>query len=111
MRQVAFREAETEVLDEECRHWSPESERFAPGDALRTALEQDWQVHGVVFRQEHWHPGGRRNGVYHFRLERCGHIQTMVVVENPYVIRLLRDLRVQVVIMNQRKENLLERWS
>src|SRR5690606_18438240 len=86
-----------EFEDDVHRHWCPESEKFAPADALVGALEQGWQVHGVVFRQEHWHTAGRRVPVYHFKLERDGSIMPMVVIEYPFIVRLLVETNARVV--------------
>jgi hypothetical protein len=92
------------------RHWSPQSEKFASGDALITALANGWQVVGVIFRQEHWHAGARRVCVYHFKLSRNDETNTMIVVQNPYVSRFVDKLPVQVVLINQRKTMKGERW-
>lgn len=101
-----------QVIDDENthRHWCPQSEKFAPCDALQSALEDGWKIHGVVFRQEHWQSGGRRVLVYHFKLQRAGQLANMVVIENPFVMRLINNLKVQVVAINQRKDTSVERW-
>lgn len=100
-----------EVDDESYRHWCPESEKFAPADALVSAFEQGWRVHGIVFRQEHWHTAGRRVPVYHFKLERNDCIQPMAVIENPFINRLLCDMNVRIVRINERKQKTSqERW-
>ena len=92
------------------RHWST-SEKFAPADALVGALEQGWRIYGIVFRQEYWHTAGRRVPVYNFKLERDGQVTSMVVVENPFITRLLDEMKVRVVRINERKQTtMLERW-
>lgn len=75
-----------------------------------SAIDDGWRIHGVVFQQEHWHNGGRRVYVYHVRLERDGQCETMVVLQNPYITRLLNETKVQVVLINQRKHTAKERW-
>lgn len=92
------------------RHWSPNSEKFATTESLLNALESGWQIDGVVFRQEHWHRGGRRVPVYHFKLIQNSEVSHMVVVQNPVVDRLLTQFGVQVVLVNQRKPVGTERW-
>ena len=100
-----------EVDDDSYRHWCPQSEKFAPADALISAFEQGWRVYGIVFRQEIWHTAGRRVPVYHFKLERDDRIQPMAVIENPFISRLLCDLKVRVVRINERKQKTSqERW-
>lgn len=86
------------------RHWSPFSEKYTGGDALVTALDDGWKVRGVVFRQEFWLAGVRRVCLYHVELERNSETNRMIVVQNPYVTRLLYDSDAQVVLINQRKE-------
>jgi hypothetical protein len=112
MTQVAYKSADSEFNEEEShRHWCPQSEKITTGDALLSAFDDGWQVHGVVFQQEHWHNGGRRVNLYHVKLQRKDQCVTMVVVQNPYISRLLTQLRVQVVQINQRKMTTAnERW-
>ena len=86
------------------RHWNPFSEKYTGGDALVTALDEGWKVRGVVFRQELWLAGVRRVCLYHIELERGGETQRMVVLQNPYVNRLLYGSDAQVVLINQRKQ-------
>lgn len=100
-----------DIEEQEYRHWCPTSEKFAPADALIGALEQGWQIHGFVFRQEYWHTAGRRVPVYHFKLERDDTIMPMVVIENPFINRLLTDMQVRVIRINERKQtSTRERW-
>lgn len=92
------------------RHWCPHSEKFAGGDALLTALEEGWQIIGIIFRQDFWYAGVRRVPVYHFELYRPDEVIRMAVIQNPYVTRLVSECGVQVVLMNQRKQIGQERW-
>jgi hypothetical protein len=100
-----------EVDDEGYRHWSPASEKFSPADALIGAIDRGWTIHGHVFQQEYWHTAGRRVPVYHFKLFRDGEIMPMVVIENPFVTRLLVKRNIRVVRINERKQQTsAERW-
>lgn len=111
MSQVAYKSVDTELDDEQVhRHWCPQSQQFATGDALLSAFDDGWRVDGIVFQQEHWHSGGRRVILYHLKLERDGQYTKMVVVQNPYLARLIHALPVQVVQINQRKSTATERW-
>ena len=93
------------------RHWSPQSEKYTSADALVTALDNGWRIQGVVFRQEHWYDGARRAAVYHVRLHRDSSAFTMIVIDGPYIGRVLEKLGVQVVQQNQRKQiSTRERW-
>ena len=99
-----------ELDDEGHRHWCPSSEKFAPADALIGAFERGWHIYGIVFRQEHWNQS-RRIPVYHLKLERGGVIEPMVVIENPFITRLLNEMKVRVVRINERKQKYVEeRW-
>jgi hypothetical protein len=110
MIQVAYKPTEIDFdEDGSHRHWCPQSEKITTGDALRSALEEGWNIHGVVFEQEHWH-NSRRVLLYHLKLQQNGQCVTMVVGQNPFIVRLLSNLRVQVVKINQRKTTANERW-
>ena len=110
MIQVAHRPTEINFdEDGSHRHWCPQSEKFTTGDALRSALDEGWKIHGVVFEQEHWH-NNRRVLLNHLKLQQDGQCVTMVVVQNPFIVRLLNELCVQVVKINQRKTVANERW-
>jgi hypothetical protein len=111
---VSTRHAQSDsaVIDEgdAYRHWSPDSEKFTSGEALFNALRDGWQVDGVIFRQDYWHRGGRRVPVYHFNLVRHGKHSKMVIIQNPFVDRLVQNSGIQVVLLNQRKMVGHERW-
>lgn len=93
------------------RHWSPQSEKYSTADALMTALDNGWRIQGVVFREEHWYDSARRASVYHVRLHRDSSAFTMIVIDSPYIGRLLNTQDVQIVQQNQRKQQTThERW-
>jgi hypothetical protein len=93
------------------RHWNDVSERFTGGDALVTALDDGWTIRGVVFRQEFWLAGVRRITVYHIELERSGSQRKMLVLQNPFVTKMLYGLDAQVVLINQRKQTYFDPQS
>jgi hypothetical protein len=93
------------------RHWHPESEKYTGGDALLTAIDEGWHVDGVIFRQEFWLAGVRRVCVFHVDLRRGDETAKMLVMQNPYVTRLVHELATQVVLINQRKQTDYDRWS
>lgn len=94
---------------EQNHHWSPNSEAFASGEALLQALDNGWQVQGVIFRQEFWLAGGRRTYIYHLTLRRDGDVLKMALVYNPFISRFIHRMGVQVVQQNERKSNKPER--
>jgi hypothetical protein len=79
------------------RHWHRESEAFTGADALFTALDTGWDMDNVVTYKEFWHAGMRRVVVCYFTLRRDGEEVVMPVINNPYVSRLIRTMRVQTV--------------
>jgi hypothetical protein len=93
------------------RHWNPVSEKYTGGDALLTAMDEGWNVDGVIFRQEFWLAGVRRVCVFHIDLRRDDETAKMLVMQNPYVTRLVHDLGTQVVLINQRKMTDYDRLS
>jgi hypothetical protein len=93
------------------RHWHPQSEKYTGGDALLTAIDEGWMVEGVIFRQEFWLAGVRRVCVFHIDLRRGDETAKMLVMQNPYVTRMVHELGAQVVLINQRKQTDYDRWS
>ncbi len=73
------------------RHWATESESYAGGDSLITALQRGWEISNQVVQEQYWHAGVRCTSIYHFQLRRDGEMMTMPVLENPYITRLLWD--------------------
>lgn len=88
---------------ESTRNWSPESEKYAGGDALITALRRRWQVRGPVYQEDHWQAGARLVTVYHFDLHNNDRAMEMPVLSNPYVQRMLLMLDVQIVPIEERE--------
>ena len=79
------------------RHWRPNSETFAGGDALLTALDTEWVAKETCYLEEYWHAGTRLVTLYHFDLERDGEKMTMPVLTTPYVRRIIRELQFKVL--------------
>ena len=84
------------------RHWHAESEKYAGGDALLTALYDGWMVHEVVFREEFWHAGTRCTTVFLFELELDGARMSMPMVTNPYIERFIAQMNMQVLPIESR---------
>lgn len=109
---VAFdaRNAHAEYMDV-VRHWSPESEAYAGGDALVTFLNQDWRLGETVLVEEYWHAGTRLVLIYHIDLVRENDVLRMPVLTNPYVRRLIESLPVQMRGLNEEAEALAVKSS
>lgn len=85
------------------RHWHSNSEKYAGGDALLTAIFNGWLVDDIVVREEYWHAGTRCTTVYHFELELDGEIIHMPMVCNPYVERFISMMGMQILPIEKRK--------
>lgn len=84
------------------RHWCIRSEKYAGGDALITRLNEGWQIRDDVYEETFWHAGSRLVTIYHFELEFKGEVETMPVLANPYVHRLVQKLPLRVLPIEQR---------
>ncbi|RMG83687.1 MAG: hypothetical protein D6712_12695 [Chloroflexi bacterium] len=78
------------------KHWHPDSQPFAGGDALATALDEGWQITGPVIREDYWH-SMRCVPIYHFTLTRDGETRHIPVISNPYVNRLVKQLNLEII--------------
>ena len=86
------------------RHWCDTSEKFAGGDALLTALQNNWIAERVCHEEKYWHAGTRLVTVYHFELKLGGETLHMPVITNPYVRRIIREEEFKVIPMNQERK-------
>jgi len=80
-----------ELPPREHRHWSPDSQVYAPGDVLAHLISDGWQVYGNVFVQTYCCVSRRRTQVYHFILVRNDEHLDLHVVANPAVRRLVQE--------------------
>lgn len=78
-------------------HWCPQSQRFAGGDALLTYLDEGWEIGTKVFYEEFGQTGGRQIVVYYFELHRDNQTIRMPVITNPYVLRLVQNMSLDIV--------------
>lgn len=88
------------------RHWHSQSEYYAGGDALATALFKGWKPKHVVLLERHWHGGSRHINVYHFELQRGAESVAMPVLGNPYVERLIAEQGLRVVPLSKNRSAL-----
>lgn len=85
------------------QHWHPQSQKYAGGDHLLTALYNDWQMDETIFREEHWFAGMRHVVVYHFDLSRDDETMVMPVISTPLVTRIIRDSDIHVRSIEERR--------
>jgi hypothetical protein len=86
------------------RHWCDTSEQFAGGDALLTAMQNNWVADATCYEEQYWHAGTRLVTVYHFELHNGDETLHMPVVTNPYVRRVIREEHFKVVPMENARE-------
>jgi hypothetical protein len=79
------------------RHWDPESEEFTGTDALLTAFDNGWSMDKVVECEEHWYNAKRGVTIYHIHLRNGDEVQTMSLVSNPTVRRIIQKNDVTIV--------------
>ena len=90
------------------RHWHPQSERFAGGDCLATALELGWVLKAPIIRDVYWCAGARRVNVYHCDLVRNDERLHMPALGNPYMDHLIQHMGLPVIVSEERKQFLLQ---
>lgn len=77
------------------QHWDPESESYAGGDNLMTALERGWVIEECTL-ERCWYAGMRSVQIYQFTLSRDEKTITMSVIENPYIYRFAQQKRFEI---------------
>jgi hypothetical protein len=82
------------------QHWCDKSEKFAGADALVTYLTTGWEIEEPIEYGERDFAGMRAVRVYYVKLSKDDETKTMPVLHNPYVNRLLRREKIELVPMN-----------
>lgn len=90
--------------DEFHRHWSPESEIYAPADVLLQYLTAGWSLDQHVAVETVYYAGYRRSDVYYFTLEHDGVSLEMPVLATPVVFKLIEDRRLTTLPINVDRE-------
>jgi hypothetical protein len=72
----------------EDRYWHQDSERYTGGDSLATALLNGWIIYEALY-QEYSLSGGRHVIVHQLKLSYNNEISEMLVIDNPFVNRLI----------------------
>jgi hypothetical protein len=78
------------------RHWHAQSQTYAGGDCLVTALHLGWIIGEEVLLRERWYAGARHINVYYFELMREDTRLVMPVISNPFVEHLIITYPLQV---------------
>jgi hypothetical protein len=85
------------------RHWCDTSEQFAGGDALLTAMQNNWVADATCYEEQYWHAGTRLVTIYHFKLRNGDETLHMPVITNPYVRRIIREENFKVVPIGEKR--------
>lgn len=72
-------------------HWSPTSQAYAPADILESLLSNAWIPSPQVVLTQHALSSWRYTNIYTFTLRRDNSYLEVSVVENPVVLRLIRQ--------------------
>lgn len=80
------------------QHWNANSEHFAGGDHLLTALHNGWELLRCE-EARHWYTGMRSVVLYRFYLKRESDEMMMPVVANPYVERFINQNKLEIKVV------------
>jgi hypothetical protein len=78
-------------LEGEYRHWSADSEAYAPADVLLQHLRAGWKLDELVAIETFYYAGYRRSDIYYFTLQKDGKTIEMPVLANPTVFRIVKE--------------------
>lgn len=78
------------------QYWHPDSESFAGGDNLTTALENGWEIEKCALTK-HWYAGMRSVRIYEFTITKGERTIVMPVLDNPYVERFIIDTGIELM--------------
>ncbi|MGB7340876.1 MAG: hypothetical protein WBC91_18410 [Phototrophicaceae bacterium] len=79
------------------QHWHPDSEVFAGGDNLITAIAKQWEIESCKLVR-HWYAGMRSVRLYEFTLTKDDRTVIMPVLDNPYIERFVKDQNIALII-------------
>ncbi len=83
---------------ESAQYWSPESEKYAAGSHLISALRAGWLLAMPRVRaRQIWNSGSRARMLYEFTLVRGSQLMIMPVLTNPFVERYLMQNDIRVI--------------
>ena len=86
------------------RHWSPDSQTYAPADVLLNYIRQGWQLDSRAAVETFFYAGYRRVDVFYFTLRDGDVVVEMPVLANPAVSRLVEQNKLTVLRINHTRE-------
>lgn len=85
-----------QYIDISTQYWHPESEEYAGGDHLTTALYHGWEIVKCV-ETKRWYAGMRFVRIFQFELSKGENTMVMPVIHNPYVERFTREEGIEII--------------
>jgi hypothetical protein len=79
------------------KHWSRESQPFAPAEILINHLENGWSLNQIVHVKTHQYGGGRTIQIYFFTICWNGESIELPVQANPVIRRLIVERKLNVI--------------
>jgi len=93
------------------RYWSSQSQRYAGGDNLLTALQRDWKIINEIYEEHFWHGGSRLVTVYHIELSKNDYTVFMPVITTPFVRRIIRGIGCKPLPIEERPAQPVSRYA
>ena len=86
------------------RHWSAESETYAPVEVLLNYLREGWQLDKLAAVEAYYYAGNRYIEVLYFTLWRDGDGLEIPVLSNPVSRRLIQEHKLSVIRVNVNRD-------
>ena len=77
------------------QHWHSQSQKYAGGDSLVTAIDDGWTIDSV-WCESPWFAGMRSVTIYYFAMVRGSEQVTMPVIHTTYITALIHKLGIRV---------------
>lgn len=91
-------------MDEDYRHWSPESQPIATADIVLQYMKAGWRLHDRVLVEIHALQGICCVELVYFALLRGDERLSVPVVMNPVVLRLIHDHELRLFRLTTRRD-------
>jgi len=82
------------------RHWSPDSQTYAPADVLMRYLTDGWELQSLAAVESFYYAGYRRVDIFYFTLKNGSEVIEMPVLANPVTHRLVEERKLTVLRVN-----------
>src|SRR5258706_780022 len=82
------------------RHWSPDSQTYAPADVLMRYLNDGWELDSLAAVETFYYAGYRRVDIFYFTLKLDGKVVEMPLLANPVTHRLVEERKLTVLRVN-----------